>query len=152
MHVELTHTFQVPVKKVWDYTDDFKTWPAWYSGLTGIIEPETGAWTKPGDQVRYSYKLLGRHVEGVATLEEKEEPELTKLRTEIPGLPAFHFEYRLAEAGAEASVLKVVMDTEEPTSFFGKSIDRMLLPQVGERDVKRSLENLDDIFAAGVLE
>lgn len=152
MRAELTHTYPVPLKKGWDYTDDFTMWPAWYAGMTQIIEPETGAWAEPGDRVRYGYKLLGRHIEGVAILEETIEHELTRFRTETPGLPTFHFEYRLAEAGTEAFVLKVVMETEEPTSFFGKSIDRMLLPRIVERDLKRSLENLHDIFAAGMFD
>jgi hypothetical protein len=141
----------VPLKKGFDYMDDFKIWPSWYVGMTHIIEPETGAWGTPGDRVRYGYKLLGRHLEGAATLEEWVDGEIARFRTEVPGLPVFHFEYQFAAAGSEAFVLKVTMQSEEPTSFFGKTIDRMLLPKVVERDLTRSIENLDDIFSAGML-
>ena len=151
MRTELTRTFPVPLKKGFDYTDDFKIWPSWYAGMTHIIEPETGEWAAPGDRVRFGYKLLGRHLEGVSILEERVDGEMARFRTEVPGLPVFHFEYRFAAAGSEAFVLKVTMESEEPTSFFGKTIDRMLLPKVVERDLARSIENLDDIFSAGML-
>jgi hypothetical protein len=107
---------------------------------------------EPGDQVHFAYKLLGRHLEGVAVLEERKEGEVARFRTEVPGLPVIHFVYHYAEAGHEAFVLNVAMETDEPTSFFGKTIDRMLLPRLIERDLARSLENLQEIFAAGLFE
>jgi len=44
------------------------------------------------------------------------------------------------------------METEEPTNFFGKTIDRMLLPRILERDLKQSLENLNDIYTVGLFD
>jgi hypothetical protein len=148
----LTHTYPVPLKKGFDYLDDFKMWPDWYVGMASIVKPEEGAWIDPGDEVRFIYKLLGRRLEGLAILEERKEGELVKFRTEVPGLPTVHFEYHYAEAGTENFVVRVAMETEEPTSFFGKAIDRALLPTVLARDLQRSLENLEDLFAAGLLE
>ena len=152
MRTEMTRTYPVPLKKGFDYIDDFRMWPAWYVGMTNIIDPETGAWGAPGDRVKFGYKLLGRHLEGVAILEEWRDAELAKFRTEVPGLPVFHFTYHYLDAGHEAFILKVEMEGDEPTSFFGKAIDRMLLPRMVERDLERSLENLNDIFSVGILE
>ena len=152
MRTEMTRTYPVPLKKGFDYIDDFKTWPAWYVGMTDVIEPETGAWSKAGDTVRFGYKLLGRRLEGVAVLDERLDVELAKFHTEVPGLPVIHFEYYYASEGPEAFMLKVVMETEEPTNFFGKTIDRMLLPRILERDLKQSLENLNDIYTVGLFD
>lgn len=152
MHAELTRTFNIGLKKGFDYIDDFTLWPSWYAGMTHIIEPETGTWDAPGDEVRFGYKLLGRKLEGVAILEEFEEAKLVSFRTEVPGLPTFHFAYHYNEVGTEAFQMKVHMESDEPTSFFGKTIDRMLLPKLVERDLTRSLENLDAIFSVGILE
>ena len=152
MRTEMTRTYPVPLKKGFDYIDDFKTWPAWYVGMTDIIEPETGAWSKAGDRVRFGYKLLGRRLEGVAVLEEWRDAELAAFHTEVPGLPVINFAYHYTDAGPEAFVLKVVMETEEPTNFFGKTIDRMMLPRVIERDLRQSLQNLDDIYTVGLFD
>ena len=151
MRTDMTRTYPVPLKKGFDYIDDFKTWPDWYVGMTEILEPEKGAWHIAGDEVRFAYKLLGRRLEGKAILDEYRETELVKFHTEVPGLPVVYFEYHYREAGEAAFVLKVIMETEEPTSFFGKAIDRMLLPVALERDLRHSLENLDTIFTADLI-
>lgn len=152
MHTELTRTFKMELKKGFDYIDDFNLWPSWYAGMTHIIEPEIGMWNAPGDEVRFGYKLLGRKLEGIAILEEFKEAKLVRFRTEVPGLPVFHFAYHYEEVGTEAFMMRVHMESEEPTSFFGKTIDRMLLPKIVERDLATSLENLDAIFSVGILE
>jgi hypothetical protein len=151
MQTDMTRTYPVPLKKGFDYADDFKTWPDWYVGMAEILEPEKGAWRAAGDEVRFAYKLLGRRLEGKAILDEYRETELVKFHTEVPGLPVVYFEYHYREAGEAAFVLKVIMETEEPTSFFGKAIDRMLLPVALERDLRHSLENLDTIFTADLI-
>jgi hypothetical protein len=142
----------VPLEKGFAYIDDFTLWPLWYVGITEIVDPENGAWVEPGDRVRFAYKLLGRHLDCLAILEERRVTELVRFRTEVPGLPVVHFLYDYAEGSARAFVLNVAMETDEPTSFFGKAIDRMLLPRMIERDLVGSLDNLYDIFAAGLNE
>lgn len=151
MRTDMTRTFPVPLKKGFDYIDDFKMWPDWYAGMIEILDPEKGRWHTPGDEVRFAYRLLGRRLEGKAILDEYRETELVRFHTEVPGIPVVHCEYHYRLAGDEAFVLKVVLETEEPTSFFGKTIDRMLLPIALERDLRNSLENLDAIFTADLL-
>lgn len=152
MRKEMTHTYDAPLKKGFDYIDDFKLWPDWYVGMTSIIDPETGKWSLPGDEVRFVYKLLGRRLEGVAILEEYKQFELVAFRTEVPGLPVVHFRYEYAETTPERFEVRAVLETDEPATFFGKAIDKALLPTILARDLKRSLENLEDIFASGVLD
>ncbi len=152
MHTEVTRTYPAALKTGFDYCDDFRTWPMWYSGMTEIIDPDEATWMEPGDEVRFGYKLLGRRIEGVTSLEELVDAELVRFHTEIPGLPVVHFAYHYAEIEPERFELRVEMETEEPTSFFGRTIDRMLLPRALERDLRASMDNLTDIFAAGLFE
>lgn len=148
VHAEHAHTYPAPLKKGFDYISDFRMWPYWYVGMTELIDGELCGWSDPGDMVRYRYKILGRHIEAASVLDERIELERTTFRTVSPGFPEVRWEYRYAAAGQEAFILRVVMETEEPTIFFEKTVDRMLLPRIVERDLRRSLENLHDIFVA----
>lgn len=151
MRTDMTRTFPVPLKKGFDYATDFRTWPDWYVGMAEILDPDDATWIEPGDELRFAYKLLGRRLEGTAILDEMRDAELVKFHSEVPGLPVVYFEYRYREAGDQAFVLTAIMETEEPTSFFGKAIDRMVLPVALERDLRHSLENLDTIFTAELI-
>lgn len=148
MRTEVTRTFPVTLRKGFAYIDDFTSWPAWYSGMIEILEPGRGAWRRAGDRVRFAYKLLGRRVEGASVLEAREEGARSVFRTEVPGLPTFHFEYHFAAAGPEAFQLKVVMRTDEPAGLLGKVLDRAVLPRVVEADLRKSLENLEQVFGS----
>ncbi|MFO7549212.1 MAG: SRPBCC family protein [Acidimicrobiia bacterium] len=151
MHAELSHTYPVPLEQGFDYVADFHNWPSWYVGMSEILEPEQASWRDPGDEVRFRYSVLGRQVEGVAILEDRTPAEMARFRTEVPGLPVFHFTYHYSRIGRDSFELNVTMDTDEPTTLFGRAVDRTLLPRTVERDVERSLENLEDIFGAGLL-
>ena len=60
--------FPISLKEMWDFSMDFNEWPLWYSGMLEIVEPEKGAWSKPGDSVRIAYKMLGRRIEYTCTV------------------------------------------------------------------------------------
>jgi hypothetical protein len=152
MNTEVKRTYPVSVEVGFDYCDDFKTWPLWYSSMTEIIDPEEARWYEPGDVVRFGYKLLGRRIEGVAILDELIDGELVRFHTEIPTLPVVHFAYHYAGIEPERFELRVEMETEEPTSFFGRTIDRMVMPRALERDLRASMDNLTDIFVARLFE
>jgi hypothetical protein len=95
MHTEVIRTYPVPLKMGFDYVDDFRMWPSWYVGMTNIIDPGHAAWLETGDEIRFGYKLLGRHLEGVAVLEERIDGELVRFHTDVPGLPGTPFRYHL---------------------------------------------------------
>lgn len=151
MHTELTHTYPVSLSRGFGYIDDFHTWPRWYVGMCEIVEPDEASWTEPDDQVRFAYTLLGRRVEGVAVLEERVESKLARFRTEVPGLPVVHFAYHYTGIARDMFELAVEMDTDETGRFYGTDVDRTLVPKAIERDMGRSLENLEDIFGAGLM-
>jgi hypothetical protein len=145
----LEHTFPVSRKRAFDFLDDFTTWPAWYVGVLEIIDPDAAAWDKPGDTVRYYYKLLGRRLESLNTLEEVREAEFLKF-TASSVVAEVHFEWTYRDVGDDAFSMSVVMETTEPTNFFGRIIDKMVIPRMLERDLRHTFDNLEEIFAIGV--
>ncbi len=154
MRTEIAKTFSVPLKAGFDYIDDYRTWPDWYVGMTEILDPAMAQWVFPGDSVKFSYRLLGRRIEGVATLDEKIDGEFVRFHTDVPGLPRVHQEWHYGTAGETAFIAKAILETKEDdlTTFFGKVIDKMMLPRALERDLRGSLENLEEIFFAGLHE
>jgi hypothetical protein len=151
MHVEMTRTFPVARKKAYDYLSDFTTWPAWYVGVLEIIDPDTAAWEKPGDQVRYYYRMLGRRIESVNTLEELREAEFVRFTAKSP-VAEVHFEWTYTDAGEDTFSANVIMETNEPTNFFGRIIDKMVIPRMLERDLKHTFDNVEEMFAVGIPE
>ena len=150
MRVEMSREFSVPLKQGYDYLMDVKTLPEWRSGLIEVIEPESASWHMPGDRMRLAYRVLGRRVETECTLGENKETELVRFSTRTPGLPSVHESWHYTPKGQDAFEVKVIQETEEAESFFGKAIDRMLLPRVIEKDLARTLDNLEDMFSMGV--
>ncbi|MDH3398333.1 MAG: SRPBCC family protein [Acidimicrobiia bacterium] len=150
MRVELSREFPIPLKQGYDYLMDPKLFSAWRVGMIEILDPDHAAWSQAGDRFRFAYRLLGRRVEGECVLDELQEGELVRYTASIPGLPKVHETWRYRATGESSFELKSVQETEESTSFFGKAIDRMVFPRAIERDLKRTLDNLEDIFSMGV--
>jgi uncharacterized protein YndB with AHSA1/START domain len=153
MRFEETREIPVSVKKIWDYATDPMTWPRWYSGITEIIDPETAAWGKVGDTVKVAYSVLGRRLEFPCTIEEYEEHKLVRFATEMPGpLPRGHQIWHWTDLGDDKMAFEVVMEGEDSTNWFGKLIDKMVLPHIYQRDLKDSLDNLANIAAVDLTE
>lgn len=150
MRVEMTHEYPVSLKEGYDYLMDVKCLPQWRSGLIEVIHPETTSWHTPGDRMRVAYMVLGRRVEAECTMEENREGEYVRFTTRTPGLPSVAETWHYTPEGDDAFAVRVIQETEEGTSFFGNTIDRMLLPRVIEKDLTRTLDNLADIFSVGV--
>ena len=150
-HVELTHTYPVELQKAWDYITDPHHWADWFVNLLSVEDPDK-RWTEPGDMVKFIYRLLGRKLEGELVIDERQAPTLLSYTAKIPGMPDIHQTWRHVEAPGPVVTTTVVQETEEPTSFFGKVVDRMLIPRALERDLRRTLDNLADMFSMGVPE
>lgn len=146
MRTEMTSSYPVSLDKAWDYLRDFNNWPAYYAGMIEIIEPDECRWETPGDIVRLAYRLVGRRIEAEVRLEEMRPAELVRWTASVPGLPDVHQEWRYKEFDDHIE-LTITMETEEPTSFFGKAIDKTLLPIALERDLKHTMENIKDVLA-----
>ncbi len=68
---------------------------------------------------------------------------------EPPVLPPGHFSWHWRPLGEERVELTVELETEEPTSVFGKTIEKALVPSIYHKDLVRSLSNLEEIVAVG---
>jgi hypothetical protein len=153
MRFEETREIPVSVKWMWDYHNDFNTWPLWYAGCTEIIDPETAAWGEVGDTVRVAYKVLGRRLEFPCIIEEYEEHKLVRFLCDMPKpIPRAHQTWRYTDLGDDRMVLDVVMEGEDSTNWFGKIVDRMVLPRIYQRDMANSLDNLVNIAAVDLTE
>ncbi len=150
MRVEIKRRLPVPSKKAFDYLADFRTWPMWYSGVLEIVDPDSAAWDKKGDSVRFAYKLLGRRLEGEAFLDVVEEAEYVKMHSTMPMVGEVSHEWIYEDVDEDEFTLVGIMETDEPTRVFGKLIDRMVVPKILERDLTTTFENLEETFALGV--
>jgi uncharacterized protein YndB with AHSA1/START domain len=149
--VELTRRYPVELQKAWNYMNDPHHWADWFVNLVSVEDPDA-RWAEPGDRVRFSYLLLGRKVQGELIIDERQAPTLISYTDKIPGLPDIRHTWRHVEAPGPVVTTTVVLETDERTSFFGKAFDRMLLLRALERDLRRTLDNLADIFSMGVPE
>lgn len=152
MRIEQVRTYPGDKKKVFDYLNDFRNWPTWRSGIMEIIEPDKAAWSEPGDKVRFAYRLLGRRIEAECILDEVREAEYERYTATSP-LGDMHEEWFYADAGDDgepAFTLKGVIETDEPTSVFGRVVDKMVVPRVLERDLIHSLDNFEMILEIGL--
>ncbi len=141
--VELVRKFpQGDLKKAFDYIQDFTRWREWFAGLTEIVDPELGAWTFPGDSVRFRYRLLGRTVEGEAILETRTDYRFVRYTAFVPGLPRVTHTWHYKPMDDGGFHLTLTSETEPHTSFFGRTIDALLIPRALERDVSNTLNNL----------
>ena len=149
MRLEMTRTFPVPRQQVWDYMEDFHTWPEWWGG--GLAEPEKGARTKKGDTVRVTDPLLGSLYTGSLILEEKVAPEMSRTLLRWPGWPDFHVEFHYTEAGSEACTLRGVTYVDENAGPAGKSVAWLmtLMPFMMKRQMRLVVDRLDRHFREG---
>ena len=151
MRFELSNTLPGQLIEGFDYLCEIHHWPNWYSGLIDITaEPHNGRWSDPGDTVSFWYNVLGRPLAGEVVLTEMRKYELIRSVANLSGLPEVHQEYRFAEASGDSFLLNVILETKEQTSFHDQVVDRLLVPHALERDLKRTMENLQDIFAFGL--
>jgi hypothetical protein len=149
MRFEETRTIPIELKKGWDYINDFRRWPDFYAGFDHIVDPDTCAWNKVGDSVGFTYRLLGRSIKGVATINERDEGVMVKFTTKVTPLPDVIQEWHYTDLD-DHCILRVVLETEGATSFMGRLIDGTLLPKALEKDLKRTMDNLEDIFEMGI--
>lgn len=141
-------TYPVGREEAFSYLTNPSRWPDYYSGVIEV-DDDAATFDHAGDSVGFTYALFGRRLEGHATIDEVREGELVRHTAKVSGLPDVHqtWRYRDAEGGFG---LQVTLETDESTSFFGKAVDRLVIPRTLQRDIGRTLDRLEDVFALGV--
>jgi hypothetical protein len=85
-------------------------------------------------------------------LEENQPGEYRKINTDVPGIGTVTQQWFFTATEDDRVTLRVVYDTAEPTTFFGKIIDRTVVPKAVQRDLKATMSNLEEIFTLGFTE
>jgi hypothetical protein len=138
----------MPRKEVYDYLIDPKTWIYWMAGILGVTDPDNTRWEQPGDQINLGYRLLGRRIETQIELDENQPAQYVRVYATTP-VGNVTQEWFYSDTGETSTALRVVYETDEPTSFFDKIIDRTVVPKAIERDLRITMGNLEQIFAMG---
>ena len=145
--VELTRHYSTARGDLFAYITEPDEWARWYNNCIAVRRSD--AWTTPGDEADLTFRLVGRDIDVSMELREYVPGEHTRVRVRAEGLPDVVQTWDLENADGGTS-MSVVLETEESTSFFGKVIDRFLMPKTIERDLARSLDNLHDQVAIGL--
>jgi len=137
--VEMSREYPVDRKDLWDHLTNPENLPTFYNNA---IDASSERFAEPGDTIDMTYRVLGRNSDGTITLLEVEPGERIKLRGEVRGLPPVEHEWVYRDSG-NGTRLEVRMQTEEVDSWLGRSLDRFLIPRQLEKDLERSLDNID---------
>ena len=143
--VEVRTFFPVELKVGFDYVNDPATWAEWYSSVSNVRATDWGA---SGDTAAIEYKLLGRRIDATLVLEDFVPYRRVRLRSTDAPVPDVVTEWNYRGAGDMFTHIRAVIETEEPTSLFGRTVDRLVMPRALHQDLRRSFETLNEIFVA----
>jgi hypothetical protein len=148
--VTKSRNYPVERRAAFAYLTNPSNWPDYYSGIIAIDNADSATFEQTGDSVRFTYSLLGKRLEGKATIDEVQAGELVRHTATVPGLPDVHQTWEYHDDDNDGLTLDVTLRTEESTSFLGKKIDQLVVPQALQRDIERTLDKLEDVFALGI--
>jgi hypothetical protein len=144
--VEMSRAYPIDRKVLFDHLTDPTVWPSYYNGMIEVDPPERFA--EPGDTLLARHRLLGRVVDVHVTLLELRAPDRIRLRAEVAGLPPMEHDWRYHESEGGTRV-EVTMTSAEVDSWLGRSLDRFVVPRQLEKDLGRSLDNIEDLVEFG---
>jgi hypothetical protein len=144
---EQTREYLVDRGVLYDHLSDPDTWPSYDNGLHEVLSFDR--FVEVGDTVDVRLRILGRTAPAVVTLLDRQRGERFHLRTQVEGLPAVEHDW-IFEDTDRGTRLRVTLQTPEVASWSGQTIDACLLPRQLERDLARSLDNIEDLVALGL--
>ena len=145
--ITMTRQYPIDRHRLYAHLTEPTNWPSYYHGM--IAATPRGAFADPGDQVSVRHRLLGRSIDLEVTLLELDAPTRFRTRAKGSGLPPVEHVWSYADSDGRTSVT-VTAEMEETTSWLGRAIDRHVLPRQLERDVARTLDNLEELVAYGL--
>ncbi len=137
--VEMSREYPADRKELWDRLTDPESWPTFYNNM---IEAHADRFSEPGDTASTTYRILGRNTNGTVRLLEFEPGERIKLRGELKGLPPVEYEWVYADSEG-GTTISAHMESVEVDSWLGRTLDRFLIPRQLEKDLARSLDNIE---------
>jgi hypothetical protein len=144
---EQTREYRVDRATLYHHLTDPDTWPAYYNGLLEVSPFDR--FTEVGDTVSVRFRILGRTTPAVVTILDRWRGERLRLRAQVEGLPPVEHDW-IYEDTDRGTRLRVTLRAPEVDSWLGRTIDGFLLPRQFERDLARSLDNIEDLVALGL--
>jgi uncharacterized protein YndB with AHSA1/START domain len=144
VHIEVAHTFPVPVSEAFAYITDLKNWPEYWPRLVRIENPAEARWSNPGDKVTVVIGLLGREQAMHMELREFVRDERAIYDTRQPGLPDARHERHFRAVGAGCEFRPVV--EYEPRQGVAGIFDRLVVKRSVAGVARKTARNLDRVF------
>lgn len=145
--VTVSREYAIDRKVLFDHLSDPAAWPSYYSSIIDADVPDR--FDEPGDRTTLRYRVLGRIVDVEAELLENAPPNRFRTRATTPGLPPVEHDWRYEELGGGTKVTVTLM-SQEVDSWLGRTLDRFVLPRQLEKDLERSLDNVEGLVGFGI--
>jgi hypothetical protein len=144
IEVELKHAFPVSVDEAFSYITDTRNWAEYWPDFVRVEDPESVAWSAPGDTVTVVVKLLGRNVGLDLTLEEFERNSVVRYTSRQNRLPAARHERRFTPTpdGFDYTLSVSFEPRRGPAGIF----DRVVLERAVASALRKTIENLERAF------
>lgn len=137
--VEMSREYSVDREVLWEQLTAPDNWPTFYNNM---IEARADRFSEPGDTASTTYRVLGRSTSGVVQVLEIVPGERLKIRGELRGLPPVEYDWTYADSEG-GTTITVHMESVEVDSWLGRTLDRFLIPRQLEKDLARSLDNIE---------
>lgn len=144
--VDMSREYPVERQQLWDRLTDPEHWPTFYNNM---IEARADRFTEPGDTASTTYRVLGHNTSGTVQLLEFEPGEHIKIRGELKGLPPVEYDWVYSDSEG-GTTISVHMESVEVDSWLGRTLDRFLIPRQLEKDLARSLDNVEALVGVDV--
>jgi hypothetical protein len=142
----MAHVYPIDREELFAFLADPANLPRYYNGIVDLTVP--ARFTEPGDEVTFRYRVLGRTVDARARLLDRDPGVRLRTRSEADGIPSVEHDWHHEDVD-EGTRVTVTMATDGVDSWFGRAIDRLVLPRHLEKDLARSLENIEELVALG---
>lgn len=145
--LQVTREFAMPRTNLYDFILDPGNWTRYYNNVASI--ESVAPWHESGDQLRLTYRILGRTVELAAQLVAAEPGRSTDVEFTGAGVPDANHRWTFEDC-SKGTRVTVVLETKETTDWFGTPVDRLTVARALERDLIRSLDNLSELIPLGI--
>jgi hypothetical protein len=146
--VELTRRIGMDREDLFGLVVEPVRWPGFYNNMVSV--GESARFAQPGDRVGFEYRVLGRVVTGEARLVEIYPPARVGLEARIPGVLTSRQRWEFVPDG-QATLVSVRLETDEVSDWFGVPVDRYVVARSLHADLARTLDNLSDLVASGLV-
>ncbi len=142
--VEVAHEIPVPRTEAWDYITSPDNWLDYWPGLASIGEVPEG-WPSSGQSIDLVMHVVGSDRPVHLDLDTVMPYRMLAYRSRQKGLADGTFELHFADTGT-GTKYRICIAFEPRRGLLGV-LDRLVVAPVIQRDLRRTMHNLDKVFA-----